>query len=242
MDKRIIDAAREAILKTNWRIHLKIPSILEPGEPFSLLMTAFGPDDLPDPLDREITFGDSPGIEGLPAKVNFAGTDGTMTVEGLKAGDPGDAWVTAIPGDTPQAVHSNPAWIMEDPPWRVYWGDIHVHTTYSNCSPWACKDPEFCYAYARDASAIDFAAAADHLRGIASDESRWPRLQELVRDYTEDGRFVAILALESSHKTGWGGDNNAYYLNDDAPYFWIDRDDMRGIAPEVTLRQLWDFL
>ncbi|MFW5798304.1 MAG: DUF3604 domain-containing protein, partial [Planctomycetota bacterium] len=41
---------------------------------------------------------------------------------------------------------------------------------------------------------------------------------------------------------GFGGDNNAYYMGTEGPYFWLDRDDMTGAGPAVTLRQLWDFL
>jgi hypothetical protein len=140
------------------------------------------------------------------------------------------------------ALRSNTAWVFEDPPYRVYWGDIHIHTTYSNCSAWSCKSPAFAYEYARDLARLDFAAAADHLRGIASDKRRWPRLQSLVRDYDAPGWFVPFLSFESSHKTGFGGDNNAYYLGSDAPYFWVDREDMRGAGPAVTLEQLWAFL
>jgi len=245
MDPRIIADARESVFWTNWRLQLTIPSILAAGEEFSLRLTAFGPDGLPSgEFDREIVFGESVGIEGLPKSARLPRSDdGHLTIEGLKAVGPERAIVAATPEGCPLAdVRSNPAWVFDNPPYRLYWGDLHVHTTYSNCSAWACKDPEFCYAFARDATHLDFAAAADHLRGIASDESRWPRLQELVRLYDSEGQFVPFLGFESSHKTGYGGDNNAYYLGPDGPYFWLDRDDMRGAGPEVTLRQLWDFL
>jgi len=139
-------------------------------------------------------------------------------------------------------VRSNPAWVFDDPPFRIYWGDLHIHTTYSNCSPWACKDPEFSYAYAREATHLDFAAPADHLHGIAADEGRWPRLQELVRQYDSPGEFVPFLAFESSHRTGFGGDNNAYFLGSDAPYFWLDKEDMLSTSPEIHLTELWDYL
>ena len=244
MDSRIRTGAADALFWTNWRVQLTIPSVLEPGEEFNLRITAFDPTEMPNEgFGRRLVFEECRGIEGLPESTGFEkGCEGLITITGLKAVGPGTAWVAARPEGCPGVVKSNPAWVVESPPYRVYWGDLHVHTTYSNCSPWACKDPEFCYEYASKASHLDFAAAADHLRGIASDESRWPRLQRLVTEYDSPGTFVPFLAFESSHKSGYGGDNNVYFLNANAPYFWIDREDMKGISPEVTLRQLWDFL
>lgn len=244
MNPITVKRAREAMLWTTWRLQLTIPSVLAKGEEFALRMTAFGPDGLPSgAFPREIVFEDSPGIEGLPKSTRFAkDIGGHITIEGLRAVGPEYAFVSAIPEGCPGKVASNPAWVFEDPPYRVFWGDLHIHTTYSNCMPWSCKEPEFAYEFARDAAHLDFAAAADHLRGIASDANRWARLQELAQEYEEARRFVPFLAFESSHKTGFGGDNNAYFLETDAPYFWLDREDMRGTQPEVTLRQLWDFL
>ena len=244
MDPRIVNEAEEALLWTNWRLQLTIPSILATDETFALRITAFGPDGLPSAeLGREIIFEPSPGIEGLPKSVRLSPTDGGhITVDGLRAVGPEDASVVVRPEGCPSTLSSNPAWVFDEPPYRIYWGDLHVHTTYSDCSAWACKDPEFCYAYARDATHLDFAAAADHLRGIAADEAHWPRLQELVRLYDAPGSFVPFLAFESSHKTGFGGDINAYFLNPDAPYFCLDRQDMWGKGPAVTLSQLWDYL
>ncbi len=134
---------------------------------------------------------------------------------------------------------SNPAWVFRAPPYRVFWGDLHVHTRFSNCHAWRCLDPEWCYQYAREVALLDFVAPADHLRGIASDAVRWPRLQELARRCNRPREFVTFLAFESSHAQGFGGDNNVYFADDDAPYFWLERDDMRGYAPKVHLQQLW---
>ena len=222
-------------------IHLTIPSVLAQGEEFALRITVFGADGLPDDtFEGTLMFEGSRGVEGLPANVAFGpGNDGMYRIERLIAAGPEFAQVAARIEDRP--VCSNPAWVFDDPPYRVYWGDLHVHTVLSRCHPWSCKSPEFCYLFAREAAHLDFAAAADHLRGIAWDKTHWPRLRKCAADFNDDGRFVTLLAFESSHKTGMGGDNNAYYLEDDAPYFWMDREDMKGNGPAVPLEDMWRF-
>ena len=244
MDSRLIENEADSFFWTNCRLQLSIPSVLARGEVFALRIAVLGPDSLPvQNFSRPIVFEQSRGIEGLPDSLRFeAGDGGQATVPELKAIGPDCAYILARPEGGPAPVASNPAWVMVDPPYRIFWGDLHAHTTYSDCSPWACKDPEFCYAYARDISNLDFAAACDHVRGIASDVRRWPRLRELVELYDSPGRFVPILAFESSHKSGFGGDNNAYYSGSGGPYFWLDRQDMLGTQPEVPLQQLWNFM
>lgn len=244
MDRDLLHGAREAAFRKNRRVQLTLPSVLARGETFSLRLSAFDADALPDEnFRRRIVFTDSVGVDGLPESVAFpSDAPALLELDGLKATGGDFAVVRAEVADTPGVLSSNPAWIFDEPPYRLYWGDLHVHTLYSDCQQWACRDPEFGYQYARDAAHLDFAAAADHLRGIAAEPGRWPRLADLVRRYDEPGRFVPFLAFESSHATGFGGDNNVYYRDADGPYFWLDREDMRGNRPAVPLEELWEWL
>jgi len=50
-------------------------------------------------------------------------------------------------------------------------------------------------------------------------EENWAELQRLAREYTEPGRFVALLGYEWSGNTAGGGDHNVYYLRTDEPIF-----------------------
>jgi hypothetical protein len=244
MDANIIERNRLSVDLTTWRVLLSVPSVLAEGEQFTLRATAFGPDGMPGAdFPLEIRFEDCSGVEGLPETLRFdPKAEGHAEITGLTAVGPDRVEIKARPKGSPAPLRANPAWVFTDPPYRIYWGDLHVHTTHSNCMQWACKDPEFCFEFARRATHLDFCAAADHLRGIASDPARWAEQQRLVAELDAPGHFVPFLGFESSHQTGFGGDNNAYYRGSDAPYFWLDREDMRGNAPEVPLRQLWDFL
>jgi hypothetical protein len=244
MRKELIDQNSEAFLLTNYRLQLTIPSVLAEGEIFTLKMTLFGPDGLPF-LDFSHSFSlrDSKGIGNLPDSITFSVKDeGQLCIEDLEAIGPDFAYVSAKLDGFPFSVLSNPAWIFKDPPFRIFWGDIHVHTTFSNCSPWACKSPEFCYEYARDVTHLDFAAASDHIRGIIAEPARWNHLKELVRMYDEPGRFIPLLAYESSHSSGFGGDNNVYFKEFDGDIFLPQKSDIKTAHPKIHLKELWDFL
>jgi len=247
MADRLVQEARNIAQVMNWRINLQIPSMLAVDEMFPVRISVTAADGLPvDAVPYRLTFRDSVGVEGLPGQLCFEPGTSSAQLDGLRAVGP-VAVVRArieMPGSAgiEPIVVSNPAWVFAEPPYRLFWGDLHVHTRFSNCHAWRCLDPQWCYQYARDVSLLDFVAAADHLRGIAADDSRWPRLQELARQYNQPGVFATFLAFESSHAQGFGGDNNAYFLDDDAAYFWLDREDMRGGAPQVPLQQLWEQL
>jgi len=244
MDANIIKRNRLSIDLNAWRVLLTVPSVLARGEKFALRATALAPDGLPSAgFPLELALEECSGVEGLPESLRFdPKEEGYAEIPGLVATGPDSVAIRARPEGAPQALSANPAWVFDDPPWRIWWGDLHVHTTHSNCIQWACKDPEFCFEFARRATHLDFCAAADHLRGLGFDPSRWTEQQKLVRELDAPGNFVPLLGFESSHKTGFGGDINAYFLGSEAPFFWLDREDMRGNQPEVTLRQLWDFL
>lgn len=246
MDKNLLLEARKVARVINWRMQLRIPSILARDETFSLRIQVVAADGLPvESVPNRLTFEESVGIAGLPSSFQFEPGTSSARIDRLRAVGSEVAVVRARV-ETPETpwinpvVPSNPAWVFKEPPYRLYWGDLHVHTSYSNCHAWRCLDPEWCYQYAREVTMLDFAAAADHLRGIAAEDQRWPRLQELARKYNLPGEFVALLAYESSHAQWFGGDNNVYFADDDAPYFWLDREDMRGTKPAVPLEELWN--
>jgi hypothetical protein len=230
------------------RIQIAIPAILAEGETFEAKISVTGANALPlHPKGITLRFEGSTGIEGLPRKFMLTPDTSTHVISGLTASGPEAGLIRVqvedgqhhVPGAN---LASNPAWVFKTPPYRIFFGDLHVHTEYSNCSSWRCLSPEWCYEYARDISLLDFVAPADHLRGIAVNPQRWAHLQAAAGKHNIEGKFVTFLAFESSHAQGYGGDNNAYFLDDDAPYFWLDREDMRGIAPSVHLRELWRFL
>ncbi|MFW6323106.1 MAG: zinc-binding dehydrogenase [Guyparkeria sp.] len=186
MDSALLAEARRINRRLFGHIRLTIPSVLATDERFALRITVFDPTAMPDTdFAGELCFAPSPGIEGLPERLRLGPDDGGVArIDGLRAtGDPVARVLASIDGVD---LCSNPAWVSDDPPYRVFWGDLHVHTTASTCQQWACKSPHFAYAYAQEVAHLDFCAVADHLRGLARDADRWPTLQELARRYGAD--------------------------------------------------------
>ncbi|MHA1872344.1 MAG: hypothetical protein ACTSXF_15505, partial [Promethearchaeota archaeon] len=109
---------------------------------------------------------------------------------------------------------------------RIYWGDIHAHTLYSDGS----GTPDESYRYARDSALIDFAALTDHteftpMYGHIDLFHQFKRYQEISNSYNEPGRFVVLLAAEYTplltnirHYLATGH-VNLYFKGDQMPYF-----------------------
>jgi hypothetical protein len=106
------------------------------------------------------------------------------------------------------AGRANPCRVFKkDPPFHVWFGDIHGHTDDSD----GLADSAAAYfAFARDIARLDVAATADHAY------HDWPGHQKAVREFYQPGRFVTILGFEG----GASVDHmNIYYKRDDMePY------------------------
>jgi len=222
---------------------MTLPSIVGAGEKFRLKMTMMNVSGMPDEgFHGTVRLTPSEPCLNLPSKVKFApGDHGMKTVTGLRSTEPGVLYIEGeVEGSPSKPPRSNPARVMNAPSTRLYWGDIHVHSVLGNCHTDFAKEPGFGYWYAKQVSHLDFAAVTDHLRGL--DQGRWTRIKALADEYNQPGDFVALLGFESSHSKEHGGDINVYYMDSDAAYFWLDREDMKGTSPKVGLDILWGWL
>lgn len=88
--------------------------------------------------------------------------------------------------------------------YRVFFGDIHGHSTLSDGN----YSIDECYKNARDIAKLDFCAVTDHDHGGVGNKelwmpdpnwggrSRWEILQEKAAQYSEPGAFTAMLGYE----------------------------------------------
>ncbi|MBI3470409.1 MAG: DUF3604 domain-containing protein [Candidatus Solibacter usitatus] len=94
---------------------------------------------------------------------------------------------------------------------KLYWGDIHTHTMYSD----GRGAPDETYAFGRNVAALDFAAVTDH--SFITEDWMWDEIRKTTQRYYEPGRYVTFLAYEWSGQTDVGGDHNVYTSDPDLP-------------------------
>ncbi len=127
-------------------------------------------------------------VKYMPAEI-YPAQDGVARAEITFSG-PGVVKVTAHTQGLESV--SNPLEVSGSlPASRIYWGDIHSHSQWSN-DGMGVKP----FDYARDASALDFYALTEHVRHISPDE--WTAIQNKVAQYNRPGSFATILAFEDS--------------------------------------------
>jgi hypothetical protein len=126
---------------------------------------------------------------------------------------------------------TNPVYVTEEAPKnRIYWGDPHWQTFFSD----GIRCPEELYAFARDEAFLDFGAISDHMEAVT--DRQWDYFQAVTNDFNAPGRFATLLGQEWTHHNkefGAPGHRNIYYRGDNGPA-------IRSNDPDCnTLDKLW---
>ena len=156
-----------------------------------------------------------------PKHICFNGTDqgafpgdarAIKKCAGWSFNKPGVYFITATDNDSDIRGVSNPIIVTKGiPNQRVYWGDIHWQSFFTD----GLRFPEELYDFARDEAFLDFGAASDHAEGLS--DRQWEYFKSVTNDYNSDGEFATLIGFEWTHSGI--GHRNIYYPGNDGPIF-----------------------
>ncbi len=155
MKKYVPDPADLATIYSGpTRVWISGLSIVNPHESFNLRVSLLRSDGyLAEDFEGELLVTDNSGIEGVPERLAFSRENqGALLLDGCSVSGEGihGFRVSPIKGSFPTG-HCHPIWARSGFPYRLFWGDLHVHSVLGKCgTPHLPKHPNFGYWYARD--------------------------------------------------------------------------------------------
>jgi hypothetical protein len=233
------------------------PATLVVGKEAELGLAAVDVNANPAPFDGEVEVRITQGHARLPSTVRFQSDDGWMSVPfvptetgilrvearviheatlnrrrpivplGMESGE-------VAPEQTGLRAFGNPMKVYpSEPKLKIYWGELHSHTHYSQDG---VGDDNF--RYAQYVSGLDFYAMTDHSIPPLGQHTQglgphiWEEYTAKTNQYYEPGRFVTIHAYECSLGAPYGHHN----------VFFRDKPGPLLAEGDVTLGELWNAL
>lgn len=239
------DGWEEEIAESPWvpkqsgpanRLVIRAQSTAVVGEPVRLTVMALDRFDNPATGYRgNVELKHQGGSGGLPQRYAFTAQDAGAHTFQAHFEQPGYYWVTV--GDASGfEAESNPIEVLaQEPEYRLYWGDLHVHTEMSadvaNASQ-GVSTYAGSYNIGRYRYGLDFMANTDHHGFIEGDYTYedWLQMVQISNEANRPGQFVTLVAAEFSHERG---DQNIYVPGDTLPFL--------STGPEHP-QELWDTL
>ena len=197
------------------RIIISTPLIVRPGEKFSARISLIKANGYPD-FDYEGTLMvfDGDGIDGLPESIRFSkAMEANQLITGLSISTEGIYRFRIKKNNENHfpSGNSSSIWCTADFPYRVYFGDMHVHSEVGKCgTPFMPKSPDFGYWYAKHIAGHDFCSITDHAH--ACNEADWTIIKDAAEKWNEPGEFISILGYEGDYDGEDGGHFNIYFI------------------------------
>ena len=176
------------------------PSIVGAGEPFEVTVRF-------EDAFRNLARGTMPGVSVLDGDRQLAelpaGDSGVVRVP-LSLSDPGVYRLRVVASGLPAGT-INPIVVEEKPSKRLYWGETHGHSGFSE----GMGSIDGVYRFARDQARLDFMALTEH--DYWMDDAEWEELRRAAIQYNAPGEFLAFLAYEWTVHARHGGHHNIIY-------------------------------
>jgi|TARA_B100000315_G_scaffold260588_2_gene323225 hypothetical protein len=188
-------------------VHGFVPSIVRVDEPFSLSVR------VEDTYYNKAS-GPMPGMlvfsNDEPFAEIAAGNQAINRIDDIALADPGVYRFSFQSLDGSISGVSNPVWVQQDPPYRIYWGDTHGHSGFAEGQ----GTPEGFFRFGRDEARLDFLTLSEH--DIWLDDGEWERMRKTVQEFNSEGEFIAYLGYEWTVQHRRGGHHNVLYRTPEA--------------------------
>ncbi|NOR35375.1 MAG: DUF3604 domain-containing protein, partial [Woeseiaceae bacterium] len=191
-----------------------LPTLRRAGESFRLCLK--GEDKWGNPSDKcddGLVLRASAPIDRLPEIVRLEPGNFSSVIDGLCAEQPGDYCIDVLDEDGTLLARSNNLRVVGESSLAHYWGDLHgqsEETIGTNSAR------EF-FAFARDKAFLD--ACSHQGNDFQITTPFWEHLNELSREFNDDGSFIVFPGYEWSGNTGLGGDRNVLYMQEGRPIY-----------------------
>ncbi len=224
---------RRPSLGTLWRnrrqyfdqAHAILPSTAATGESLELTLQAWDQcerliSDIDATFHLDVTDPDA----SHPDRVTFPPDNGgVQTLTGITFQTPGIQYLTVTHEDTGESFVSNPVRVSADEPdEHVFWGDIHLHSRFSDGSGSMADGIRF----GRDVMALDVVGYTDHdtmgffippsLQRRRMHRRYFDRMKAVTSDFHDPGEFVTLFGYEWTKQPNVGGHINVYFDDVDA--------------------------
>ena len=167
------------------------------GERFKLCVV--GEDRWGNPSDQlagDLQLAPSSPIAGLPHRARMVGGRFSLEIDDLAATAPCDLVVSVRDGENRQLCQSNSLRIVAKRDLGHYWADLHSQSEETI----GTNSARSMFEFARDRAFLD--AASHQGNDFQVTSPFWQHLNELTREFNEDGRFVVFPGYEWSGNTG----------------------------------------
>jgi len=204
--------------------HLRVvgPTCLTPGEAFAVKVAVLdvNNNEAGTPWTGKLSFAGA-GVAGPAAAELTTKSNNYVEAPGFAAAAAGVYRISVKGGAL--AGESNPLVCRAAWDRRIFWGDIHGHSAFSD----GMRQPDEYLDYARYVGLLDMAVLTDHAECMY--ENAWPDELALVRAKNDPPRFTVLEGYEWT-SDAWGGGwghRNVYFRGDGGEYFNCNVDGAR---------------
>ena len=182
-------------------VHAFSPSVVRPGEAFELSVRAEDQyyNRATGPIPAFTVYANDKEIAKVPAS-----GEAITVVPALQFESPGVYWITVTSADGAISGVGNPMLVSADAH-KVYWGETHGHSGFAE----GIGTPDRFMQWAKDDARLDFVTHSEH--DIWLDDFEWNKLIANVREYSEQGRFIAYPGYEYTAPNSQGGHHNVLF-------------------------------